>query len=294
ASPTANPVPAPAARGGSPIPPMIAEPVPVPEDLTFATAPARAGVEFVYPSISSDGFYEIVRSVLQSPTVSVGAGRVAEAVLGAINPHQRWMDGVGHGSILIDVTEERVQADFHLTAEPSSSQPDPRVDPAHRPQHRVSFQTVAGSRVTSEASGPVGPRIDAPRRAECAPEPTGDPTATSDPTAAPTATEAPPPTGSPSGVPSPTESAPASPSGSPRPSPSGTPSWPSAPPSDEPQPGGGSDDAPAGDLPRTGTQVTGTLGLGLAAVAGGLGLTFAARRRQAVLDDQDGHGSGDA
>ena len=294
ATPTANPVPAPAAREGSPIPPMIAEPVPVPEDLTFATAPARAGVEFVCPSISSDGFYEIVRSVLQSPTVSVGAVRVAEAVLGAINPHLRWMDGVGHGFILIDVTEERVQADFHLTAEPSSSQPDPRVDPAHRPQHRVSFQTVAGSRVTSEASGPVGPRIDAPRRAECAPEPTGDPTATSDPTAAPTATEAPSPTGSPSGVPSPTESAPASPSGSPRPSPSGTPSWPSAPPSDEPQPGGGSDDAPAGDLPRTGTQVTGTLGLGLAAVAGGLGLTFAARRRQAVLDDQDGHGSGDA
>ena len=163
ATPASNPSPAPAAREGSPIPPMIAEPVPVPEQLSFVSDPAPAGVEFVCPSISSDGFYEIVRSVLQSPTVSVGAVKLAEAVLGAINPHLRWMDGIGHGFILIDVTEERVQADFHLTDEPSSSQPDPRVDPSHRPHHRVSFQTVAGSRVTSRGERPRG----APQR--CAP-----------------------------------------------------------------------------------------------------------------------------
>jgi hypothetical protein len=34
----------------------------------------------------------------------------------------------------------------------------------------------------------------------------------------------------------------------------------------------------------------GALGLGLAAVAGGLGLTFAARRRRAVLDEQASEG----
>lgn len=312
ATPAANPSPAPAAREGSPIPPMIAEPVPVPEQLTFASDPAPAGVEFVCPSISSDGFYEIVRSVLQSPTVSVGAVKLAEAVLGAINPHLRWMDGIGHGFILIDVTEERVQADFHLTEEPSSSQPDPRVDPSHRPHHRVSFQTLAGSRATSKASGPVGPRSDAPRRAECAPAPSDDPTSPH-----PTATEAPTPTGGPTASGSPTPSRTPSPTGTPvpsrtpsrtpapkptsepsrsqspsrppRPAPSGSPSWPSAPPSDDPrrhpQPGGSASPQLNDRLPRTGGEMGGALGLGIAAVAGGLGLTVAARRRRAAAHD---------
>src|SRR5699024_4740908 len=131
--------------------------------------------------------------------------KVAEAVLGAINPHLRWMDGIGHGFILIDVTAERVQADYHLTAEPSSAQPDPRVDPAHRPTHHASFQTLAGSRVTSEASGPVGPRSDAPRRAECAPAPTGTPTATPTGSPEPTGTASPTPTGTPTATPTATE-----------------------------------------------------------------------------------------
>jgi alkaline phosphatase D len=292
ATPASNPTPAPAAREGSPIPPMIAEPVPVPQELSLATTPVPAGVEFVCPSVSSDGFYEIVRSVLQSPTISVGAVKVAEAVLGAINPHLRWMDGIGHGFILIDVTEERVQADYHLTAEPSSAQPDPRVDPAHRPTHHASFRTLAGSRVTSEASGPVGPRSDAPRRAECAPAPTGTPTAT------PTATEAPSPSGSPSpsasptstGTPGPTGSPTPTPSTPPKPSPSGSPSWPSTPPPEDPGPHRTPEPGPDGDLPRTGADTVGALGLGLAAVAGGLGLTFAARRRRAVLDEQASEG----
>ena len=295
ATPAANPSPAPAAHEGSPIPPMIAEPVPVPEQLSFASAPAPAGVEFVCPSISSDGFYEIVRSVLQSPTLSVGAVKLAEAVLGALNPHLRWMDGIGHGFILIDVTEERVQADFHLTDDPSSSQPDPRVDPSHRPHHRASFRTVAGSRVTSEASGPVGPRSDAPRRAECAPASSDEPTAPH-----PTATEAPTPTSGPTASPTPT--APAepsrapSPSKTPRPIPSGSPSWPSAPPSDDPRqgdprhgdprPGGTASPQTDDQLPRTGGELGGELGLGLAAVAGGIGLTFAARRRRAVANEE--------
>ena len=302
ATPASNPSPAPAAREGSPIPPMIAEPVPVPEQLSFTSDPAPAGVEFVCPSISSDGFYEIVRSALQSPTVSVGAVKVAEAVLGAINPHLRWMDGIGHGFILIDVTEERVQADFHLTDEPSPSQPDPRVDPSHRPHHRASFRTVAGSRVTSEASGPVGPRSDAPRRAECAPAPSDEPTsphptATEDPTptGGPTATATPTSTASPSATAtaSPTSDAPGSPSPSkpPRPTPSGSPSWPSAPPSDDPRhgdprPGGTASPQPNDQLPRTGGEMGGALGLGLTAVAGGIGLTLAARRRRAVANDE--------
>lgn len=293
ATPASNPSAAPAAREGSPIPPMIAEPVPVPEQLSFASEPAPAGVEFVCPSISSDGFYEIVRSVLQSPTVSAGAVKVAEAVLGAINPHLRWMDGIGHGFILIDVTEERVQADFHLTDEPSSSQPDPRVDPSHRPHHRASFQTLAGSRATSEASGPVGPRSDAPRRAECAPA-TATPTSTA--TASPTATQAPTPTSGPTASPTATSTATAtaaptaSPTATSGPSPSGSPSWPSAPPSDDPlhgdpQPGGTASPHQNDQLPRTGGEMGGALSLGLAAVVGGIGLTAAARRRRAVADE---------
>ena len=46
-----------------------------------------------------------------------------------LNPWLKYIDGVSHGYVVIDVTPERVQADYHHTPVPSSANPDPRIDP---------------------------------------------------------------------------------------------------------------------------------------------------------------------
>jgi alkaline phosphatase D len=122
------------------------------------------GVEFVCPSVTSDGFYELAGAVLpgQPAEVVVAAARGATAAVSAANPWIKYLDGVGHGYTVIDVTPERVQADYHLTPVPTSAAPDPRVDPAVVPQWAISWQTVAGSRRVTPASGPLGDRLDQP------------------------------------------------------------------------------------------------------------------------------------
>ena len=130
--------------------------------LTGAYTPV--GVEFVTPSVTSDGFYEIVRNFF--PTLpaeaAVGATGQVTGVVQQANPWVRYLNGIGHGYTVIDVTPERVQADFHHTPVPTSAAPDPRIDPNAMPVYAASMQTVAGSRRVSTASGPVGPRADEP------------------------------------------------------------------------------------------------------------------------------------
>ena len=129
-----------------------------------ATGYAPAGVEFVCPSVTSDGFYEAVRS--SQPSASAArAVATTQGLTGAVvaaNPWVRYLDGVGHGYTLIDVTPDRVQADFFLTPVPTESQPDPRVVATVQPVYARSWQTLAGSRRVSPASGPVGRRSDSP------------------------------------------------------------------------------------------------------------------------------------
>jgi alkaline phosphatase D len=141
-------------------------------DLPVAAAPgqtayASAGVEVVCPSVTSDGFYEVLGRTPQlagePPEVVVAATRQAIGAARVVNPWIKYLDGIGHGFVVIDVTPERVQADYHHTPVPSSAMPDPRVDPATVPTYTRSIQTVAGSRRLSPAAGPVGPRADAPR-----------------------------------------------------------------------------------------------------------------------------------
>jgi hypothetical protein len=73
------------------------------------------------------------------------------------------LDGLGHGYTLIDLTPERVQADFYLTPVPTDQRPDPRVDPTVEPVYARSWQTRSGSRRISATVGPVGDRSDEPR-----------------------------------------------------------------------------------------------------------------------------------
>ena len=63
---------------------------------------------------------------------------------------------------LIDVTPQRVQADYYLTPVPTDERPDPRVDATVVPVYRSSWQTVAGTRRVSAAAAPIGPRSDRP------------------------------------------------------------------------------------------------------------------------------------
>ena len=123
-----------------------------------------AGVEFVCPSVTSDGFYEAVRSAQPDSPVAAALA-TTQGLTGAVtgtNPWIKYLDGIGHGFTLIDVTRQRVQADFHLTPTPTDGLPDPRVDAGVEPAYRSSWQTLAGSRRITPATGPVGPRHDRP------------------------------------------------------------------------------------------------------------------------------------
>jgi phosphodiesterase/alkaline phosphatase D-like protein len=123
-----------------------------------------AGVEFVTPSVTSDGFYEIAMGQFagQPAEVVVAATRGATAAVAATNPWVRQLDGIGHGFTIVDVTPDRVQADMHLTPVPTSAMPDPRVRPDVLPQRAFGWQTLAGSRRAVQATEEIGPRSDEP------------------------------------------------------------------------------------------------------------------------------------
>ncbi len=124
-----------------------------------------AAVEFVCPSVTSDGFYEAVRSTQPAGSPTGPALDTTRGLTGAVtgtNPWIKFLDGIGHGFALIDVTPERVQADYHLTPTPTDALPDPRIDATVHPAYSNSWQTRAGSRQVAPATGPVGPRSDQP------------------------------------------------------------------------------------------------------------------------------------
>jgi alkaline phosphatase D len=98
-----------------------------------------------------------------TPEAVVAATRGATGAIQARNPWIRYLDGVGHGYTVVDVTPERVQADFYLTPTPTSAQPDPRVVRAVKPAYSTSWQTLAGSRQVVAASTVLAARADEPR-----------------------------------------------------------------------------------------------------------------------------------
>lgn len=121
-----------------------------------------AGVEFVCPSVTSDGFFEIAGGTAD-PVGGVTRARQLTGALQAMNPHVKHLDGIGHGWVCVDVTPERVQADWHLTPLPTAAVPDPRVVRGIEPVHAFSYVTRRGQRTLQAAAGPVGRRADTPR-----------------------------------------------------------------------------------------------------------------------------------
>ena len=116
--------------------------------------------------MTSDGFYEVLGGTPQlagAPAeVVVAATQQAIGAAQQLNPWLKYIDGVSHGFVVIDVTPERVQADYHHTPVPTNAAPDPRVDRAVVPQYARSLQTLAGTHQLTTASGPVGARSDEP------------------------------------------------------------------------------------------------------------------------------------
>ncbi|MCW2587115.1 MAG: putative alkaline phosphatase [Frankiales bacterium] len=119
-----------------------------------------SGVEFVCPSVSSDGFYEVAQRQ------QAGALALTTAVQTA-NRHVRFLEGVHHGFLVVDVTPDRVQTDYVWTSS-TVTPSDPRLDPAATASVGASWLTIRGTRVVAAAAGPVGPRADQPRAARVA------------------------------------------------------------------------------------------------------------------------------
>ena len=128
---------------------------------TYAPSPAAAnnsvGVEFVTPSVTSDGFYEIFQR-------NEAAAQSATTGFQASNRHVRFLEGIHHGFAVHDVTPEQVQTDW-VYVESDETPADPRLDPDAFAVAGPSWRSLAGTRRVEEAPGPVGARSDEPRSA---------------------------------------------------------------------------------------------------------------------------------
>jgi len=127
---------------------------------TYRTAPNSVGVEFVCPSITSDGFKEVLGG-------SAAAAQGATAAFQATNPWVRYLEGIGHGFAILDVTPTRVQTDFFFIRSGGDKglATDPRLDPAATVGYETSYVSVKGSRRISGPVAQLGARSDEPRMA---------------------------------------------------------------------------------------------------------------------------------
>jgi len=121
---------------------------------------SSVGVEFVCPSITSDGFKEVLGG-------NAATAAFVTRSFQAANPWIGYLEGIGHGFAVLDVTPERVQTDFWFIRSGGDKGlvVDPRLDPEATVAHESSWVSVKGSR---RISGPVpvlGPRSDEPRSA---------------------------------------------------------------------------------------------------------------------------------
>ena len=126
---------------------------------TYRAERRSVGVEFVCPSITSDGFKEVLGSA--------ATAQVVTSLFQQANPWIRHLEGIGHGFAVIDVTPERVQTDFVYIRSGGDKglAVDPRLDPAATVGHESSWVSMKGSRAVSGPVGPLGPRSDRPRAA---------------------------------------------------------------------------------------------------------------------------------
>lgn len=98
------------------------------------------GGEFICPSVTSTNF----------ETLPPGTVRAAEAAVRADNPHIKYVDLDAHGYVVVDVTPERVQADWWNV--------DTVLTPSDGETHAASWQLRDGAGHIEPAPGPSQPR----------------------------------------------------------------------------------------------------------------------------------------
>ncbi len=125
----------------------------------YSAGEGSVGVEFVCPSVTSDGFKEVLGSAQ--------AAQAATTAFQGANPWVRYLEGVGHGFVVLDVTPERVQADYWFIRSGGDKglATDPRTDPDATVGYEASFASERGSRRVHGPVDRLGPRSDEPRRA---------------------------------------------------------------------------------------------------------------------------------
>ena len=125
---------------------------------------SSVGVEFVCPSVTSDGFKEVLGG-------SAALAQTVTTAFQAANPWVRYLEGIGHGFAVLDVTPQRVQTDFFFLRSGGDKglATDPRLDPLATIGYETSYQSVKGSRQVSGPVAQLGARSDEPRTARPAP-----------------------------------------------------------------------------------------------------------------------------
>jgi alkaline phosphatase D len=116
------------------------------------------GVEFVCPSVTSDGFKEVLGG-------SAATAQFVTTAFQAANPWVVHLEGIGHGFAVVDVTPDRVQTDFWYIRSGGDKglAVDPRLDPAATVGWESSWQSLKGSRRVTGPVEQLGPRTDRPR-----------------------------------------------------------------------------------------------------------------------------------
>ncbi len=109
---------------------------------------ASMGVEFVCPSVTSDGFKEALAGLGILPQLPALLGATLQ-----INPHIKLLDGVGHGCCVIEVRQEHTQCDWIYT---TSAMTDERWDLSPTFTRGYSYRTLHGTKsLTSVQQGIV-------------------------------------------------------------------------------------------------------------------------------------------
>lgn len=119
----------------------------VPRDsLAYLGGVPPVGVELVGTSITSDNLNEILGAPPRSPL-----SLQVEALFTAANQHVKLLEFDSHGYSVIDLTPERLQADWYYISE--------RTDALATQQFSAAYVVPAGTNRLTPADGPLGPRI---------------------------------------------------------------------------------------------------------------------------------------
>jgi alkaline phosphatase D len=118
----------------------------VPRDsLAYLSGAAPAAVEIVGTSITSDNLNEILGAPPRNPL-----SQQVETLFKAANQHVKLLEFDSHGYSVVDVTPQRLQADWYYISE--------RTDVNATQQFATAYQVPAGTNRLLPAAGPLGPR----------------------------------------------------------------------------------------------------------------------------------------